>query len=103
MRKSVASAESKRDDFKNIVLRFFLPAIILGFLIWHTTTWNTNGIYYEMLYWNNGNEYKTVLYNLTLIVITGTMLSILMKELTNAAINGMHKLNNKSNKRQGTR
>jgi hypothetical protein len=102
MRKSVVLVGCKKDNCKKIVLRVILPFIILGFLIWHVLSWNTNGSYYEMLQWHNGSAYEAAIYNMVLIISTGVILSILMKELTNAAIKGMQIIITISKKRKGT-
>jgi hypothetical protein len=89
-------------NLQRILLRVILPVIILGLIVWHVLSWNINGIYYEMLQWHDGSAYEAAIYNLVLIVSTGVILSILMKELTNAAINGMQIIITISKKRKGT-
>ena len=102
MNKTVFFTRYRKNNFRSIVLRVIVPVIILGLIIWHVISWNADGIYYEMMNRDKYDVYKVVLYNLALISVTGMTLSISLRELTNAVIKSMRRLNNISNKRQGT-
>ena len=58
-------------------------AIVCGLVIWHAVHWHSTGRYLEMFGWiGTDRAYATVLYNLGLMVLLGTVLGILMHKIT---------------------
>jgi len=58
-------------------------SIICGLIIWHAVHWHSTGMYLEMFKWLQADRgYLTVLYNLGLMVVLGTLLGFLMEKIT---------------------
>lgn len=54
-------------------------SIAAGLIIWHAVYWHSTGMYLEMFRWlQAGKGHITVLYNLGLMVVVGTVLGFLM-------------------------
>jgi len=59
-------------------------SILSGFVIWHITNWQSNGMYTEIFSWiGTDRAYLTVLYNLGLMILFSVMLGLLMCTITN--------------------
>jgi len=58
-------------------------SILCGLIIWHAVHWHSTGMYLEMFKWlRTGRGYITVLYNLGLMLVLGTVLGFLMDKIT---------------------
>jgi len=67
-------SKNKKDTIWVAVL-----SIAAGLIIWHAVYWYSTGMYLEMFRWlQTGKGHITVLYNLGLMVVVGTVLGFLM-------------------------
>ena len=58
-------------------------SIVCGLIIWHVVRWHSTGMYLELFEWlQTGKGYLTVLYNLGLMLVLGTVLGFLMEKIT---------------------
>ena len=58
-------------------------SILCGLIIWHAVQWHFTGVYLEMFSWiGTDKAYVTVLYNLGLMLVLGTVLGFLMDKIT---------------------
>ena len=58
-------------------------SIICGLIIWHVVQWYSTGMYLEMFSWiGTDKAYMTVLYNLGLMLVLGTVLGFLTEKIT---------------------
>ena len=65
------------------VLWITVLSAILGLMAWHVIHWHAVGMRLEMLSWvGTGEASMTVLYNLGLVVVLGTLLGFLMRKIT---------------------
>jgi hypothetical protein len=65
------------------VRSILILSIVLGLIIWHTFLLNSNGTHVQMLAWiSSGKVSLLILYNLALMLISGTLLGILMGKIT---------------------
>ena len=66
-------------------------SIICGLITWHAVHWHLTGMYQEMFNWvETGRSYITVLYNLGLMLVMGTALGHLMKNITEVLSDAIH-------------
>ena len=76
-----------------IVIQIVALLTICAFVIWSVVYFHSNGIYPRMRQWLEMDKgYITVLYNLALMVITGTVLGILMERITRLLGWNVHKI-----------
>ena len=69
---------------KSAVIQLLALLFIYGLIIWHVIHWHAMGIYLEMFKWlQMGRSYITVLYNLGLMLVLGTVSGILTERITN--------------------
>ncbi len=58
-------------------------SIICGLIIWHVVQWHSTGVYLEIFGWAGTDKaYITVLYNLGLMLVLGSVLGLLMEKIT---------------------
>ena len=76
-----------------IIIQIAILLLICAFIIWSVAYFHSNGIYPSMRRWLELDKgYITVLYNLALMVITGTVLGILMERITRLLGWNVHKI-----------
>ncbi len=68
---------------KKAAIQVTILLSVCGLIIWHAIHWHSAGMYLEMFKWlQSGRGYVTVLYNLGLMLVMGTALSLLMGKIT---------------------
>ena len=81
------------DKRKKAAIQVAVLSIICGLVIWHVVRWYSTGMYLEMYRWlRTGRGYITVLYNLGIMLILGTVLGFLMKKITDLLGYEVHKI-----------
>lgn len=69
-------------EVKKATVYVAVLTVVAGLLIWHVIHWHSTGMYLEMYEWlQAGRGYITVLYNLGLLLVTGSLLGLLMKKI----------------------
>jgi len=64
---------------KKAIVQVTALTITCGLIFWHAVYWHSTGMYRQMLDWlPTGKAYLTVLYNLGLMLVTGTVLAFLV-------------------------
>jgi len=67
---------------KKAAIQVTILLSVCGLIIWHAIHWHSAGMYLEMFRWlQTGKGYVTVLYNLGLMLVGGTALSLLMERI----------------------
>ena len=67
---------------KKAAIQVAILLSVCGLIIWHAIHWHSAGMYLEMFRWlQTGKGYVTVLYNLGLMLVGGTALSLLMERI----------------------
>ncbi len=57
-------------------------SIVCGLIVWHVVHWHSTGMYLEMFKWlQTGRGYITVLYNLGLMLVLGSVLGFLLEKI----------------------
>lgn len=68
---------------KKAAIQVAILLSVCGLIIWHAIHWHSAGMYLEMFKWlQTSKGYVTVLYNLGLMLVMGTALSLLMEKIT---------------------
>ena len=81
------------DKRNKAAIQVAVLSIICGLVIWHVVHWYSTGMYLEMFRWlETGRGYITVLYNLGIMLILGTVLGFLMKKITDLLGYEVHKI-----------
>ena len=69
-------------EVKKATIYVAVLTVVTGLLIWHVIHWHSTGMYLKMYEWlQAGRGYITVLYNLGLLLITGSLFGLLMKKI----------------------
>jgi len=68
---------------KRAAIQVAALSITCGLVIWHVVHWYSTGMYLQMFNWvGTDKAYMTVLYNLGLMLVLGTVLGFLMEKIT---------------------
>ena len=68
---------------KKTTIYVIVLTVVIGLLIWHVIHWHSTGMYLKMYEWlQSGRGYITVLYNLGLLLMAGSLLGLLMKKIS---------------------
>ena len=69
-------------EIKKTTIYVTVLTVVIGLLIWHVIHWHSTGMYLKMYEWlQAGRGYITVLYNLGLLLVVGSLLGLLMKKI----------------------
>jgi len=61
-------------------------SIVCGLIVWHVIYWHSTGMYLEMFKWlQTDRGYITMLYNLGLMLVLGSVLGFLMEKIADLA------------------
>jgi uncharacterized membrane protein len=83
MSKRQSNNQNRPGNIKKLILHIITLSSVLGLIIWHTVVWHNNGTHETMLAWIGTEKvYLLILYNLALMLITGTLLGIMMGKIT---------------------
>jgi len=67
---------------KKTIIYVTVLTVVIGLLIWHVIHWHSTGMYLKMYEWlQSGRGYITVLYNLGLLLMAGSLLGLLLKKI----------------------
>lgn len=78
---------------KRIAIQIVALLTTCVFIIWSVVYFHSNGIHSQMRQWLEMDKgYITVIYNLALMVVTGTVLGILMERITRLLGWNVHKI-----------
>jgi uncharacterized membrane protein len=70
-------------QLRSELISIIILVVIIGLIIWSTITWNSDGTHNKMLSWvGSGKGPIVILYNLTLMLVTGILLGVLMGKIT---------------------
>lgn len=68
---------------KRAAIQVAALSIACGLIIWHVVHWYSTGMYLQIFNWvGTDKSYMTVLYNLGLMLVLGTVLGFLMEKIT---------------------
>ena len=66
-----------------IVVQVIALSVAIGLIIWHTVSWHISGMNSMIYgYLKEGKGYITVLYNMGLLVVTGSLIGLLMRKIS---------------------
>ncbi len=67
---------------KKALLQSIALLVIIGLIAWHTVYWYLSGVHLTIFnYIKEGKSYLSVLYNMSLTIVSGILLGILMGKI----------------------